>query len=71
MTKKIDTDQFRFELLTRLGDSALIMGHRLSEWSGDAPTLEEDMALSNIALDDWTGPVVVDRRGTGRGCWAY
>ena len=51
MTNKIDTDQFRFELLTRLGDSALIMGHRLSEWSGDAPTLEEDMALSNIALD--------------------
>ena len=51
MTKKIDIEQCRFELLTRLGDSALIMGHRLSEWSGDAPTLEEDMAMSNIALD--------------------
>ena len=51
MTKKIDTDSSRFELLTRLGDNVLIMGHRLSEWSGDAPTLEEDMALSNIALD--------------------
>ena len=51
MTKKFDINQCRFELLTRLGDNALIMGHRLSEWSGDAPTLEEDMALSNIALD--------------------
>ena len=47
----MDIDQHRFELLTRLGDSALIMGHRLSEWSGDAPTFEEDMAMSNIALD--------------------
>ena len=51
MTKKMDIDQHRFELLTRQGDSALIMGHRLSEWSGDAPTFEEDMAMSNIALD--------------------
>ena len=47
----MDIDQHRFELLTRQGDSALIMGHRLSEWSGDAPTFEEDMAMSNIALD--------------------
>lgn len=35
----------------RLGDDALILGHRLSEWSGQAPTLEEDIALSNLALD--------------------
>ncbi|MSO91318.1 MAG: phenylacetate-CoA oxygenase subunit PaaI [Acetobacteraceae bacterium] len=32
-------------------DDALILSHRLSEWSGKAPTLEEDLALSNIALD--------------------
>ncbi len=34
-----------------LGDDALTLGHRLSEWSSDAPFLEEDLALSNVALD--------------------
>ena len=34
-----------------LGDDALILGHRLSEWCGHAPMLEEDMALANIGLD--------------------
>jgi ring-1,2-phenylacetyl-CoA epoxidase subunit PaaC len=37
--------------LIRLGDTSLILGHRLSEWSSRAPTLEEDIALSNLALD--------------------
>jgi ring-1,2-phenylacetyl-CoA epoxidase subunit PaaC len=32
-------------------DDALILGHRLSEWCGHAPMLEEDLALANIALD--------------------
>ena len=35
--------------LIRLGDAALILGHRLSEWSSRAPTLEEDIALANLA----------------------
>ncbi len=35
----------------RLADDALIHGHRLSEWTGHAPTLEEELALANIALD--------------------
>lgn len=35
----------------RRADDALVLGHRLSELSGKAPTLEEDLALSNIALD--------------------
>lgn len=35
----------------RLGDNALILGHRLSEWCSRAPFLEEDLALTNIALD--------------------
>jgi len=35
----------------RRADDALILGHRLSEWCGHGPMLEEDMALSNIALD--------------------
>ena len=34
-----------------LADDALILGHRLSEWCGHAPMLEEDMALANIGLD--------------------
>lgn len=40
-----------FEYLVRLGDDKLILGHRLSEWCGHAPILEEDIALANIALD--------------------
>src|ERR1700730_18666340 len=35
----------------RRGDDSLILGHLLSEWCGDAPMLEEDMALANISLD--------------------
>jgi ring-1,2-phenylacetyl-CoA epoxidase subunit PaaC len=35
----------------RLGDNALILGHRLSEWCGHGPELEEDIALINVALD--------------------
>lgn len=40
-----------FEFLTRIGDNALILGHRVSEWCGHSPALEEDIALSNTALD--------------------
>jgi ring-1,2-phenylacetyl-CoA epoxidase subunit PaaC len=40
-----------FDYTLRLADSALILGHRLSEWIGHAPLLEEDLALGNIALD--------------------
>ena len=35
----------------RRADDALILGHRLSEWCGQAPALEEDMALANMGLD--------------------
>ena len=35
----------------RLADNALILGHRLSEWIGRAPLLEEELALGNMALD--------------------
>jgi ring-1,2-phenylacetyl-CoA epoxidase subunit PaaC len=40
-----------FEYLLRLGDNCLILGHRLSEWCGHGPVLEEDLALTNVALD--------------------
>ena len=37
--------------LLHLADNALILGHRNSEWTGHGPVLEQDIALSNIALD--------------------
>jgi ring-1,2-phenylacetyl-CoA epoxidase subunit PaaC len=40
-----------FEYVVSLADNALVLGHRLSQWSGHAPMLEEDIALSNLALD--------------------
>jgi ring-1,2-phenylacetyl-CoA epoxidase subunit PaaC len=40
-----------FEYLLRLADDRLVLGHRLSEWCGHAPILEEDIALANMALD--------------------
>ncbi|MDA0987384.1 MAG: phenylacetate-CoA oxygenase subunit PaaC [Bacteroidetes bacterium] len=39
------------DYLLQLGDDRLILGHRLSEWCGHAPILEEDIALANIAQD--------------------
>ena len=38
-------------LLLRLADDHLVLGHRLSEWCGHAPMLEEDLAMPNMALD--------------------
>ena len=35
----------------RIADDSLILGHRVSEWCGHGPILEEDIALTNIALD--------------------
>ncbi|MGI9492148.1 MAG: 1,2-phenylacetyl-CoA epoxidase subunit PaaC [Geminicoccaceae bacterium] len=39
------------EALIGLGDDHLVLGHRLSEWCGHAPMLEEDLAMPNMALD--------------------
>jgi ring-1,2-phenylacetyl-CoA epoxidase subunit PaaC len=41
----------KFEYLLRQGDNALILAQQLCQWTGKGPALEEDMALSNIALD--------------------
>ncbi|WP_019447249.1 1,2-phenylacetyl-CoA epoxidase subunit PaaC [Cupriavidus sp. BIS7] len=41
----------KLEYLLRLGDSTLVLGQRLSEWCGRGPALEEDIALTNVALD--------------------
>ena len=40
-----------FKYVVSLADDALVLGHRLSEWSGRGPMLEEDIALSNLGLD--------------------
>lgn len=40
-----------FEFLLRQGDNTLVLGHRISEWCGTGPVLEEDIALANTALD--------------------
>ena len=49
MTTVDKTDLFEYAL--RLGDTSLVLGHRLSEWCGRAPELELDMAMSNLGLD--------------------
>ena len=49
--RKPVADKPLFEYLLRLVDDRLVLGHRLSEWCGHGPILEEDIALSNIALD--------------------
>ncbi|MEA3039965.1 MAG: ring,2-phenylacetyl-CoA epoxidase subunit PaaC [Sphingomonadales bacterium] len=40
-----------FDYLLRLGDDALILGQRLGEWCGHAPSVEVDLSLANFALD--------------------
>ena len=41
----------RADYCMRLGDDALILGQRLSEWCGHAPVLEVDLSLANLGLD--------------------
>lgn len=41
----------QFDYVLRLADNAFILGHRLSEWCGHGPILEQDIAMTNIALD--------------------
>jgi len=41
----------RFDYLLRLGDDSLILGQRLSEWCGHAPSVEVDLSLANFGLD--------------------
>lgn len=56
------------EALIEVADDCLILGHRLSEWCGHAPMLEEDLALPNMALDlIGAARVLYDRAGTLEG----
>ena len=47
----MNTDKLISEYALRIGDTSLILGQRLGEWCGHGPVLEEDIALTNIALD--------------------
>jgi ring-1,2-phenylacetyl-CoA epoxidase subunit PaaC len=51
MVTAIDNDTAYLDYLLRVADSSLILGQRLSEWCGHGPIIEEDIALTNIALD--------------------
>jgi ring-1,2-phenylacetyl-CoA epoxidase subunit PaaC len=52
MTASIQVNKTpELQYLLRLGDTCLILGQRLGEWCGHAPVLEEDIALTNMALD--------------------
>lgn len=51
-----------YQALLELADDNLVLGHRLSEWCGHAPMLEEDLAMPNMALDlIGTARVLYDR----------
>lgn len=41
----------KFEYLLRLGDNCLVLSQQLAQWCGHGPALEEDLALTNVALD--------------------
>lgn len=47
----MNSQEALFNYALRLGDTSLILAQRLSEWTGHGPFLEEDLALTNIALD--------------------
>src|SRR5438128_7466030 len=47
----LDDNGALFDYLLRLGDDSLILGQRLGEWCGHAPSVEVDLSLANIALD--------------------
>ena len=56
----------RFEYLLRLGDDRLVLGHRLSEWCGHAPILEEDIALDLIGQANLVLTLAGAAEGAGR-----
>ena len=51
MTAATQTHPAHLDYVLRIADTALILGQRLSEWCGHGPVIEEDIALTNIALD--------------------
>lgn len=73
-----DVDAALLTYLLRLADDQLLLGHRLSEWVGSAPLLEEDLAIANMGLDLigqaralYTYAGAVEGRGRGEDHFAY
>ena len=58
----MNTQEALFQYVLRLGDDSLILGHRLSEWCGHGPVLEEDIATINISCLLYTSPSPRDRQ---------
>ncbi len=50
-TITVDTKTVQLDYILRMADNAMILGQRLSEWCGHGPILEQDIAITNIALD--------------------
>ncbi|MBR9920276.1 MAG: phenylacetate-CoA oxygenase subunit PaaC [Bacteroidetes bacterium] len=51
MDNSLSPNQALFNFALHMGDNTLIAGHRLSEWTSQGPALEQDIAITNIALD--------------------
>lgn len=51
MTAATQTHPAHLDYVLRIADTSLILGQRLAEWCGHGPVIEEDIALTNIALD--------------------
>jgi ring-1,2-phenylacetyl-CoA epoxidase subunit PaaC len=51
VSSPIPNSQFLFSYTLHLADTALILGHRNSEWCGHGPVLEQDIAITNLSLD--------------------
>lgn len=72
------TESPLFAYTLRLSDNALVLGHRLSEWVGHAPVLEEDLAFGNMGLDLigqarslYTYAAAIEGRGRDEDALAY
>lgn len=71
ISKEKALNEALFEYIVSIADDLLILGHRISEWCGHGPILEEDIALTNIALDHIGGAsalmqLAVQIEGKGR-----
>jgi len=74
----MDQKEALIKYCLRLGDNAMILGHRMSQWSSKGPILEEDIAMSNIGLDlfgqcrmMFSYAAEVEGQGKTEDDWAY
>ena len=66
------TEAARFDYLLQLADTSLVLGQRLGELLGHAPTIEEDLGLANISLDlIGQARLLLTLRRRARGSWPH